>query len=1203
MKKILGLVFNRWTLAAVGLLCLALIIWFAGPLLAFASYRPLESELVRALVIIFIVAAFVARMCWRAFKARKSNSKLIDGLMALPAAAPVQGDSASAQELATLRQRFEEALGALKHARLGETSGNAFRRMVSALSPRQFVYQLPWYIIIGPPGAGKTTALLNAGLQFPLANRLGREAVRGVGGTRNCDWWFTDEAVLIDTAGRYTIQESNQSVDSSAWAGFLRLLKKYRPRLPINGAIIAVSVADLVSQNAAQREAQATAIRARIVELHNELGIRFPIYVLVTKADLLAGFMEFFADLGREERAQVWGFSFPVADDPAAAPPLGRFAEEFAALESRLNARLLERMQQERDPERRALIYGLPQQFATLRQPLEDLLQQIFSASRFDKVALLRGVYFASGTQEGSPLDRVLGVLARSFGLERKLLPAQRPSGKSFFLTRLLRDVVFAEASLASTNRRWERRRAFAHGTALAIAFALTAGLITVWWMSYSQNKQYVVNVGERLLPVSKAVAGIHAMQSADLAGLLPVLRSVQDLSAASDVAGTAPPVSMGFGLYQGHKLGEAATNAYNRLLQDAFLPRLALRIEDLLRRGAQDNPEFLYESLKAYVMLHDAEHFDAAALKAFITTEWESSLPREVTQEQRKELEAHLDALLARGALASPLRVDQQLLAATRDTVARTPIPQRIYSRLRRQNVGENIPEFTIARAAGPSAPLVFMRASGRPLTKGVPGLYTFDGYHKSFVKEAERVTAQLGSEENWVLGLKDQERRKITDLLNRDQVLEQVRRLYLEDYVQQWDTFINDIRVVRAGNVQQSIQLARILSAPDSPLPVLMRAIVKEVTLSQTEEADKSLIDKASDAVKGKKEDLARLFGRAGVAVPTGAASRPEAMVDARFETLRRLVRSAGGNAPAPIDQVGALMNDLYTHLVAVDDAQKKKLTPPPSDVPTKIKAEAARLPDPVRSTLTDLANVAERGVQGQTKALLNEKLQSQVIDFCNKAVPGRYPIVRTSDKDVTQEDFSRLFSPGGMMDEFVQRELAPHVDTSTKPWTFRRTGDLAGGDSTAGLLQFQRAQMIRDVYFRSGKTVGLRLEFRPLEMDATITQFLLDVDGQIVRYSHGPQVPTPVQWPGPRGSTQVRLQILPPIAGGSSGFVYEGPWALFRMLDRVQMEPTLQPEKFRVTFNVEGRRATFEVTTSSVQNPFRLRELEQFQCPSRL
>ena len=319
MKKLLGIFFNRWVLAALGLLAVALLIWFAGPLLAFADYRPLESETVRWIVIAIIVAAYLARVVWRALRARQSNSQLIEGLLKQPAAAPRPEEGPAAQEVAALRQRFEEAMRVLRQARLGEPVGRPVRRWLAALSPRQYVYQLPWYIFIGPPGSGKTTALLNAELNFPLADRLGQQAVRGVGGTRNCDWWFTDDAVLIDTAGRYTTQESHKDVDAAAWTGFLQLLKKNRPRRPINGAIVTVSVSDLLTQSAAQREAQANAIRRRILELHETLGIRFPIYLLLTKADLLAGFMEFFGGLAQGRADAGLGILVPRRGRPRRA--------------------------------------------------------------------------------------------------------------------------------------------------------------------------------------------------------------------------------------------------------------------------------------------------------------------------------------------------------------------------------------------------------------------------------------------------------------------------------------------------------------------------------------------------------------------------------------------------------------------------------------------------------------------------------------------------------------------------------------------------------------------------------------------------------------------------------------------------------------------------------------------------------------------
>ena len=208
--------------------------------------------------------------------------------------APKEKEQPSA-EAAKLRERFEEAVATLtKERRAGHS-----------------LYDLPWYVFIGAPGSGKTTALINSGLKFPLEQRVGKGAVRGVGGTRNCDWWFTDEAVFLDTAGRYTTQDSDATSDSEGWKEFLALLTKYRKRRPVNGIVLTVSAQDLMTLGESGREANVEAARRRLVELSNELRIQLPVYVMVTKCDMVAGFTEYFDDLTQEGRAQVWGVTFP----------------------------------------------------------------------------------------------------------------------------------------------------------------------------------------------------------------------------------------------------------------------------------------------------------------------------------------------------------------------------------------------------------------------------------------------------------------------------------------------------------------------------------------------------------------------------------------------------------------------------------------------------------------------------------------------------------------------------------------------------------------------------------------------------------------------------------------------------------------------------------------------------------------------------
>jgi type VI secretion system protein ImpL len=215
MKALLG---KGWLWVILALIFFSLVIWFGGPYVSIADYAPLGSELARIIGIVLIIVFWGLRALLREIKAARASRKLVT-------AVAKQEDPASARASADTRQmqqRFEEATEALQKSSKGGKS----------------LYDLPWYIIIGPPGAGKTTAIVNSGLNFPLAQKFGKEALRGVGGTRNCDWWFTDQAILLDTAGRYTTQDSDESSDSAGWMGFLALLRKYRKRRPINGVLV-----------------------------------------------------------------------------------------------------------------------------------------------------------------------------------------------------------------------------------------------------------------------------------------------------------------------------------------------------------------------------------------------------------------------------------------------------------------------------------------------------------------------------------------------------------------------------------------------------------------------------------------------------------------------------------------------------------------------------------------------------------------------------------------------------------------------------------------------------------------------------------------------------------------------------------------------------------------------------------------------------
>jgi len=1159
----------RWVIPLLGLIALSLIIWFIGPLLEF-----LVPEGRRWALIIFIFALWIGYRVFCIIQARRHAAKV---LQSLAADTPPDPDSvATAEELAALRQRMDEALALLKKAKLGGDE-------------RRNLYELPWYVIIGPPGSGKTTALVNSGLHFPLAAQLGAGAVRGVGGTRNCDWWFTDQAVLLDTAGRYTTQDSHATVDKAAWLGFLDLLKTQRSRRPIDGAFVAISLSDLLLGSEAERAAHAAAIRLRIQELYTQLGVRFPIYLMLTKLDLVPGFMEFFDSLSKEERAQVWGMTFALDDGKSGDSPLAHLPAELAALEQRLNERLVERLQQERDPARRDLIYGFPQQFAALKESLQSFLEGVFKPNAFEERVLLRGVYFTSGTQEGSPIDRLIGAMAQSMNLDRQHLARQTGTGRSYFIEKLFSAVAFAERGLVGVNPKVERRRKWIARGALAGTVALVLVVSTLWIISYRANQAYIAQVDQRVGPVRQDVQNLSPAQR-DVLAVLPLLNATRHL------AGDAPGWAEGLGLYQGDMLEAESASVYRKLLVAVFAPRLMTRIEEQLHSGG--NSDFLYEGLKAYLMLADSEHYDPDFIKAWITLDWDHTLARDLPPDQRQALTGHLQALFEKH--PPNARLDQRLIDDLRRQLQQLPVAQRVYDRVKRAKLPDGVPDFRLSEAGGRDAALVFTRKSGKPLSEPLSGLFTAKGYRQGFLLASLNQAGTL-AEEQWVLG-RDQ-----ADQQNVASLAADVRRLYFQDYLRQWDALLADIDFVPITSVAQAADVLRILSGPTSPLKKLLVAVAKETDLQQEERLLAAQGQKVEGGVDQLKQRLGTLLGQEQSANPAAVASS-EDPVSAHFAELNSLV-SKGEGEPAAIDGLLADMNALYVQVSAMvgasGDALLGEAKNQASAAAARVSLTAERQPPVVQGLVKSVVGSTTNTMMGGVRNQLNAAWVSEVVNVYRQSLSGRYPMSPGSSRDATLEDFGQFFGTGGVMDNYFRKYLQPYVNTSTTTWSWQPGAAQKLGISPGVLQTFQRASNIRDAFFRSsgGTQPAVRFELKPVAMDANISQFLLDLDGQQLSYDHGPSRPVAMQWPNPGSIGVVRLSIMPPSATGRSGITLDGPWAWFRLLEQSDLTATNSPDRFNLRLRVDGASISYELRASSAFNPFKSRVLSGFSLPERL
>lgn len=1166
MKAFFGFVVH-WVVPLLGLIALSLVIWFVGPVL-----DVLLPEGRRWALIVLLFAVWITWRLLRVVQTRRHAAKVMQSLAA--EAAPDPASVATAEELTILRQRMRDALQLLKKARLGGDE-------------RRNLYELPWYVIIGPPGSGKTTALVNSGLHFPLAAQMGTGAIRGIGGTRNCDWWFADEAVLLDTAGRYTTQDSHAQVDKAAWLGFLDLLKTQRSRRPIDGVFIAISLSDLLLNSNAERAAHASAIRARIQELYSQLGVRFPIYVMLTKLDLVPGFMAFFDALSKEERAQVWGMTFPL-DDGRAEGTLVNFLNEYALLEQRLNARLIERLQQERDPVRRDLIYGFPQQFGALKTTLQSFLDSVFKPNAFEDRALLRGVYFTSGTQEGSPIDRLIGVMAQSMNLDRQQLARQTGTGRSYFIEKMLTAVALTERGLVGVNARVERRRKWLARGALAATVATVLSVGTLWVISFRANQVYISQVDQKIAPLSQTVQSLSPAQR-DVLAVLPLLTAVRHL------AGDPPAMSRGLGLYQGDMLKAESGSVYRKLLIALFAPRLVTRLEEQLRSGGSS--DFLYEGLKAYLMLADSEHYDPDFIKAWVALDWDQSLPRDLAPDQRQALGEHLLALFERHPPSA--RLDERLIDDVRGQLQRLPVAQRVYERVRRQKLPDNVPDFRLTDAAGRDAALVFARKSGKPLGDPLSGFFTAKGYHEAFLVAGLSQAGTL-AEEQWVLGL------DVADQQNVASLAKDVRRLYFQDYQHQWEALLADIDFVPITSVAQATDVLRVISGATSPLKKLLMAVAKETHLQQQ---DTLLVEQhktVEDGVGQLKQRLGSMLGQEPANHATAAAS-VEDPVSAQFAELNAFVAASEGESAA-IDSLLADLNTLYVQVSALvgasGDALLGEAKNTASAAAARVVLNAEREPPVVQRLVKSVVGSTTNTLMGGVRRQLNAAWVSDVVNVYRQSLSGRYPMSPGSAREATLDDFGLFFGVGGVMDNFFRNYLQPYVDTSASTWRWQPGAAQKLGINASILQTFQRAAAIRDAFFRSGGVQPIvRFELKPVAMDASINQFLLDLDGQQISYDHGPSRPVAMQWPKAGSIGVVRLSISPPAATGRSGITLDGAWAWFRLLERSDLIPGSSPDRFNLRLRVDNASITYELRANSAFNPFKSRVLSGFSLPERL
>ncbi|EGQ9178762.1 type VI secretion system membrane subunit TssM [Vibrio alginolyticus] len=1169
--KEIGRIFTqRWFLGLIGVAACSIFIWVVGPLITIAGYEPLKSDFQRLVTILVLVLLWAIFNVTKQHKQKVKEDESIQTLLEVDS----QSDKEAASEIDLMRERIEQAVKVVTKTHKGKRS----------------LYDLPWYVLIGPPGTGKTTVLKQSGLEFPLGDSLGSDSIAGVGGTRHCDWWFANKAVLIDTAGRYTTQDSQEKVDSKAWHGFLGLLKKYRTQRPINGAIVTISLASVMSQTRTERSLHARAIKSRLQELKNQLGMQFPIYVLLTKMDLVAGFNEFFADLSKEEREELFGFMFPrEVDDERGVISL--FNKEFHGMLERLDARMLRILETEDDLDKRALIFEFPKQLRVLQANLDEFLAEIFAQNSFEEPALIRGVFMLSSVQEGLPVDKLMNESTNGLGLNRLALAKSQTGSHSYFVKNLFDKVIFKEQLLGTVNRHYQKQSGWMRRGVYIGCTTLLLGASSLWFMSYKWNSQLIVDTNEQASHIDAMIGAQSLDFEADIVSAVETLDRLMTLPLGkqSDY-GDADSVKR-FGLYQGDKVSQAANNAYSDALTQYYAPLLLDSLVSEMESN-QQHREYLYETLKTYLMLFNPDKYQQDEVLAWFNFYFERQYPGELNADLRRRLLQHTQYLL--GNDGQGFTYNTAAVTSAREVLTQMSLPERAYQRMKIQFSKSHVPSFRLTDVLGPKGLEQFERASGKPLSQGISGFYTYNGFHSIFQIQINRTVKSL-MEENWVYGddLKAHE-------IDQDSAIQGVQSRYYQDYVNEWKTLIEDIQLKQAPSLELATEQARVLSGVERPIESLLRAIQKEVALSKVSLSENQ---KAASEVAGKvaKVKFSNTADRLDMYLPEENGfnvALPGKEVESHFSEILRLGEQDFDDIQQAMVNLRSYLSDLSSSGNNQKIAYKSILD---GTVTQDVAASFARakelLPRPFNQWLGELSQESVKFAESGSKDHLNQLWVTQVVRPYQRTIAGRYPFEPNASREVRLKDFKRFFGYGGTLDAFFQEYLEPFVDTSKSRWRLEKEI----GVRPETLMVFQRAQRIRQSFFESDNSLRVEFGMKPVYLDQHITRFVLELGGQDLVYKHGPARAKSLSWPA--GQDQTRIVFTPPESKREIAHTYEGEWGIFKLLDQsLKARPESRTDNI-VMIDLKGNKVQLELIPSSAINPFWSNEMERFRCPRTL
>ena len=1019
--------------------------------------------------------------------------------------------SITSEKVQDLKTRFNEAIRILKNSSIYRNKQIAG-------------YELPWYLMVGSVQEGKTSILENSGLDFPLNINYDKRSVTEMGSTKAFQWYFAEHAIFIDMPGNY-VSNNRSEEDLVLWESFLSLFGKKRWKRPINGIVLTISVDTLMGKNEKELEQYAKDLRDRFDEISHAFVSNIPIYLLISKADSVTGFKEYFAGISEEEKDEVLGVTF---DEEVSSIDTSVIQPELEALLERLNSAVIDKVNKEWDTDARSKILLFCNEFSLLFEKLNMFVDIGFAQTRYRKPLMLRGIYFTS-VPNGNELP-----VSQEF--EKSSLSSIQPQ-KGMFIQNLLSDIIFPEADIIKMDTSYKKNQRVKHIGAL-VGSVLIVAIAIVYWVQDFNARLDTLDVSEKAMLKYDNTRALTSNKS-DFREILVALNQIKKLQNENkdDMNNSVWRVAY-FKVADRNKMIE---DHYKEALEDILLPRIAKFMEEQVAASLGDY-DLTWESIKAYTMLNNEEHRDKEFLISWLSTAWSHLYPN--LNATQNDLNMHFSNLLDYG--FTPYELREETVELSRKQLLEYGQEALVYKELKNEALEKNLRAFRFSEVLGSYA------SAFEGSDYVVPGFYTKKGFEDIIIADGKELIKKLVAN-NWVVGYS-------TELSDAElnEMYAKVQNYYFIDYKKHWVAALSSLKIPNYKSISEINNQLTVLTSGTSPIIGVIHAL-KENTLIYTP-AEKLQIKVNETHTGGTSASIASqnaIEKAKKITNNTNVKSIRE-----YFSVYNNLIGK--DNKPTAKLETSLLkLNTVYQEMTAIYGSVTPEkdaytiVTDRVSGRHEPIIMQISALPRPIDKWFKSALKNDWEYLLSRTKKHISNQYKQDVLGYYNDKIKGRYPLVKYSRKyDIRVQDFEEFFKKNGIVDTFYQNYVATFVKLDTRRGTYKyRTID--GSNMRIG-SEFMNAMLnvesIRKIFFTSkGDFLTTSFYLKPYALGRKLSRMELHYDENYIAYEHGPIKSRKVVWPAESLNNIAKFSMFNLEKDKVVEEIKDGEWAFFKLVDQ--------------------------------------------------